>query len=351
MSTASLRDPIVRWLLLVAGVVGFMVVVGGYVRLSRAGLSIVEWDPITGVLPPLSDAAWRESFAAYQKTPEYRIVNAGMTLAEYRRIFLIEWGHRLLARIAGLAVVVPLVVLMWRRRLGVRASLPYWGLVALFGLQGALGWVMVASGLVDRPAVSHLRLTLHLLVALTILGVALWMALDRLGAAEGGAVDEGLRLGSWLLGGVIVVQIALGGFVAGLKAGHVSSTWPLMFGYLVPPGVWGGAVGWWERLGTPLTAHWTHRWFALVVLAVAVAVAAAYRRQADAPAPARAAATVLAGVVAVQVALGIGVVVYGVPMWLALVHQGTGVVVFALGVVVLHAAVRTRRASPVAVAV
>ncbi|MCP4222272.1 MAG: heme A synthase, partial [Actinomycetia bacterium] len=151
-------DPITRWLLMVAALVVAMVLVGGFVRLSRAGLSIVEWDVVTGILPPIGDAAWDQSFAEYQQTPEYRLVNNGMSLGEYQHIFYIEWAHRLIARIIGLMVALPLVWFIRKGFLSVRESLRYWGIVALFGAQGLMGWLMVSSGLRDRPSVSHFRL-------------------------------------------------------------------------------------------------------------------------------------------------------------------------------------------------
>ncbi|MCP3854090.1 MAG: heme A synthase, partial [Actinomycetia bacterium] len=146
----GLNDPITRWLLMVAVLVATMVVVGGYVRLSRAGLSITEWDVVTGVIPPIGDVAWEQSFADYQQTPEYQLINRSMTLAEYQRIFYIEWAHRLIARIAGLLVVLPLFWFLWKGRLSWRSSLRYWAITILFGVQGILGWIMVSSGLRDR---------------------------------------------------------------------------------------------------------------------------------------------------------------------------------------------------------
>ena len=145
------RDPITRWLLLVASLIVIMVIVGGYTRLSRAGLSIVEWDVVTGVLPPIGEEAWQESFEAYQQTPEYQLVNEGMTLSEYKQIYYIEWAHRLIGRIAGMLVVLPLLWFMWKKYITPRESIKYWLVAVGFGIQGAIGWVMVSSGLEDRP--------------------------------------------------------------------------------------------------------------------------------------------------------------------------------------------------------
>ncbi len=347
-------DAITRWLLLVAVLIVVMVLVGGFTRLSRAGLSIVEWDAVTGAVPPIGQTAWERSFAAYQQTPEYRLVNAGMTLAEYQRIFYIEWAHRLIARIAGLLVVAPLVWFLWRKRLTLRASLPYWGIAILFGIQGAIGWVMVSSGLKDRPVVSHFRLTIHLLTALALLALVLWMALDRMRSVStprrGHDDAPGApRVLSWILLGAVVVQISFGGLVAGLKAGHVSNTWPLMFGRLVPEGLLATADTWWAALTEPLASHWIHRWFAFVVAALAIGVAVTVRRSNDVTGLARSAAGWLLVVVAAQIALGIGVVVFGVPRWLALAHQGIGVLVFALTLVIVHETSARTRAAPIPV--
>ncbi len=337
--TAPPTRAVRAWLWTVAALIAAMVVVGGFVRLSRAGLSIVEWDAVTGVVPPLSEAAWQDAFAQYQQTPEGRTVNAAMTIDGYRRIYLIEWFHRLLARLAGLAVLVPLLVFLARRTIPWRASLPYWAVVVGFGLQGLLGWLMVASGLVDRPSVSHFRLTAHLLAALALLAFTLWLAMAgrSVVAAAAHAAPSARRL-RWLGRGlaiVVTLQIAWGGLVAGLKAGHASDTWPRMFDQLVPDGLLSAGPTWWHSLvEVPLGVHFVHRWLAWVVLAAALALAVAARRAGTAPVARPAAA--LAALVAVQIGLGVAVVVQRVPLPLALLHQATGVAVFALTVIVVH---------------
>ena len=331
------RDPVTIWLLVVAGLIVAMVLVGGFVRLSRAGLSIVEWDVVTGVIPPIGQAAWDEAFAAYQETPEYQLVNEGMTLSEYQYIFYLEWAHRLVARIAGLIVILPLVWFMLRGLVGVRASLKYWGVVILFGLQGAMGWIMVASGLEDRPVVSHLRLTIHLLAAVALLGIVLWLALDRLRdrvTPAAGDVGRSVRALAWTTLAIVVVQIGYGGLVAGLKAGHVSNTWPLMFGYLVPPNVFSMVEPWWMNLIEPLGSHWVHRWLAFVVALLAIALLIIVRRSADDLL--RGWSVALVTVTAFQIALGVFTVLLDVPRWIALAHQGVGIVVFIAALVIAH---------------
>lgn len=334
-------DPITMWLLLVGTMVVVMILVGGFVRLSRAGLSIVEWDVVTGVIPPIGTDAWEESFAHYQQTPEYLLVNEGMTLGEYQWIFYLEWAHRLIGRIAGLIVVIPLVWFMIRGMLGWRESLRYWGIAALFGLQGAIGWIMVSSGLQDQPAVSDVRLTIHLLTALTLLGIVLWMALNRLehdGAiAKIAHVPRSVRILSWTVLATVVIQIAYGGLVAGLKAGYLSNTWPLMFGQWVPSGWLTVADTWWLSMIEPLGAHFIHRWFAFVVAAATLALAIVVVRRKRDRALDRSTAWLALAVIA-QIALGVSVVLLGVPKWFALAHQGLGVVVFSISLIVAHQA-------------
>jgi cytochrome c oxidase assembly protein subunit 15 len=331
-----------------------MVVVGGFVRLSRAGLSLVEWDVVTGVIPPIGEAAWSDAFADYQQTPEYLLVNEGMSLSEFKRIFYYEWGHRLIARLAGLAVIVPIIFFMAKGKLSKRQSLRYWGIAALFAAQGALGWIMVSSGLRDRPAVSEFRLTIHLLAALLLLALVLWMAMNRLATERGQPTSpvgrsRSLTLG-WVLLGAVVVQIAFGGLVAGLKAGLVSNTWPLMYGDLAPSSAFDGADSWWRSLLEPVGSHWVHRWFAFVVLGVAVAVIARLRSTHRSTPTLQTAAAWLLGVIVGQVALGVWVVLTNVPKWLALAHQANGVIVFIVSLVIVHQ-VRSRSEEAVPVAV
>lgn len=324
---------------MVAGLIVLMVVVGGFVRLSRAGLSIVEWDVLSGVLPPIGEDAWQETFALYQQTPEYQLVNNTMTLGEYQRIFYIEWGHRLIARIVGLIVVVPLIWFMWKGLMSARESIRYWVIAGLFAFQGLLGWLMVSSGLQDRPLVSHYRLTIHLLAAVALLGLVLWMAYNRTGAsseqlpAQSGAA--GRRL-SWVLLAAVVLQIAYGGLVAGLRAGHVSDTWPLMFGQWIPENLLTTAESWWASMVEPLGSHWVHRWFAFVVAALAVSLFMVIRRKLPRESSLRLWSLWLLYFVTVQITLGISVVWYGVPKWLALAHQAIGVALFVVALTITH---------------
>lgn len=328
-----------NWLYVVCGLVFFMVLFGGYVRLTRSGLSIVEWNVFRGIIPPIGDAAWQAEFAKYQLTPEGQKVNASMTLAEYKFIFYNEWVHRLVARFAGLVVAIPPLYYLWRGTLPRRRAPFYLGIVALFGFQGFMGWYMVSSGLVDRPAVSHFRLTIHLLLALTLLGLAYWRAQAHDARFAKPVPGYGRSTGFWLaivIMAALLIQIAYGGLVAGLKAGYVSNTWPLMFGYLVPPGLMTVVQPAWRNLVESMpTVHFIHRWFAFVVLLAVGGLWWVARRQGYL-ASVRRLLTWLLALVAVQITLGVSVIWFGVPIVLALTHQGTALVLFLVTLRLLY---------------
>lgn len=335
---ATPRTAVTTWLYTLAALVALMVVVGGYVRLSRSGLSIVEWNAVTGVVPPLSEEAWRAEFAKYQQSPEYQKVNLGMSLDEYKSIFLVEYFHRLIARLVGLIMAAPLAFFLWRGVIPLRQSGLYLGIAALFLLQAFMGWFMVASGLVDRPSVSHYRLTIHLLLALLLMSVCLWAALDRSdGAKRASSSGRGRHrtLGLTLLV-ALVVQIAYGGLTAGLKAGHASNTWPLMFGQWLPPGLLASIEPWWRNLlDTPATVQYVHRWFAFVVLLIA-ALLYWHVRGAPALRGVQGGAALLVAIVLTQMTLGVTVVLFNVTLPLALLHQATAVALLATAVFINH---------------
>ncbi len=333
------RDRIRRWLYLCAGLIALMVTVGGFVRLSRAGLSIVEWDVVMGVLPPIGQEAWQSAYDLYMRSPEGQKVNAGMSMADYQRIFYIEWFHRLLARAVGLVVALPLLYLLWKGILPRRERPAYVLIGLLFAFQGFLGWYMVASGLVDRPSVSHYRLTTHLLAALTLLALCLWKAFDLQfddPPADARRVPAGLRrLGRWLLV-VLVLQIGWGGFVAGLKAGHVSNTWPRMFQQWIP---WDALTGlepvWRNFMDNPAAVHFGHRWLAFGVLALAVWTHARLRGFGGA-AQALGASRLVLTLIGVQILLGILTVLLDVQLWIALGHQANAVLLFSTVTLLVH---------------
>ena len=316
-----------RWLFTVCGLIIFMVVFGGYVRLTRSGLSIVEWNVISGIIPPIGETQWQAEFAKYQLTPEFQKVNTQMTLAEYKFIFYNEYIHRLVARFAGLIVAIPLFVFVAKKIVPWRKSGIYWLIVLLFSAQGAMGWYMVSSGLVDRPSVSHFRLTIHLLLALLLLAITFWQAL-QLGTPGYRWQRTPLNWLSGLVIALLVVQIGYGGLVAGLKAGHVSDTWPLMFGYWFPPGLLSVVQPWWRNLiETMPTVHFVHRWFAFVVLLAASTLYIVVNKRADAAAIRQALRWLLLLVV-VQITLGVSVIWFHVPIVLALLHQATALLLY-----------------------
>ena len=334
---------VTRWLYALSFIVFLLIVFGGFVRLTRSGLSIVEWNPIVGVVPPIGEAAWQVEFAKYQQTPEFRTINYGMTLDGYRWIFYIEWAHRLIARLAGLFLVLPLGWFLWRGRIPWRRSGVFAAIALLFLLQAFLGWFMVSSGLLDQPAVSHYRLTIHLLTAMLLLAVTGWAALNR-DARSGPAIR---RPGSsttsrlaLLAIAVVIVQIAWGGLVAGLKAGHVSYTWPAMGGALMPAGLFAAGDTWWEAItAAPAAVHWIHRWFALVAAAAIAWLIVATRREVVTRG-ARVATTTAGALVGVQIVLGVSVLLAHVPLSLALLHQTVGLGIFGALLVANHQLLR-----------
>jgi cytochrome c oxidase assembly protein subunit 15 len=322
--------PVRVWLVCVALLIVAMILVGGATRLTDSGLSITEWQPIHGTIPPLSEAEWREEFAKYQAIPEYQLVNRGMTLAEFKTIFWWEWAHRFLGRFIGLAFFVPLVWFWATGRIGRALAPKLAGILVLGGLQGAIGWWMVASGLAVRTDVSQYRLAVHLTLAFAILALVLWVA-HGLGLSSGG--DTGAPTGARRLAAVILalvfVQVFLGGLVAGLDAGLVSSTWPTMDGALIPDGVLIMEPVWRNVFENPVTAQFDHRMAAYLTLVLAVVHAVRTHGTA-----AGGQALALAVAVAAQAAIGIAAIVEEMPLSLALLHQLGAVAV--LWVAVTH---------------
>lgn len=320
------------WLLVVSALVFAMVVVGGITRLTGSGLSITEWKPVTGVVPPLSEAAWLGEFGKYHQSPQFQQVTgpAGMTLADFKFIYFWEWMHRLLGRLIGLAYALPLAWFWLRKMIPAVFKVRLLILLVLGAMQGVAGWWMVASGLVDRPEVSHYRLALHLLLAVAILGSLVWVALDlRLLALR--AVEKSRLTGfGALVLAVLFVELLLGAFMAGLKAGQVAPTWPLIHGHLVPPGIdWS-----WDLLLNmdrhTVLVHFLHRWWAWVVVAVLIVLARKVRRVR------RAASVALHSAFGTQIVLGIATVVTGVDVTLAVLHQACGALVTVSTVWCLH---------------
>ncbi|MEI6485624.1 MAG: COX15/CtaA family protein [Sphingomonadales bacterium] len=323
---------IAAWLIGIAALVFAMVVVGGITRLTESGLSITRWDVVSGTLPPLSDAEWQRQFGLYQQSSQYQLMNRGMSLAEFKGIFFWEYVHRLLGRMVGAAFALPLLWFWLRRQIPAGYKPRLIALFALGGLQGAIGWWMVASGLVNRTEVAHERLAIHLANALLIMAGCLWTALDL---REGDARRSD-RPQSWVtpMALILAVQIIWGAFTAGLRAGHVSDTWPLMLGALVPAGLF-TAVS--DAISDPLTVHFIHRSMAWLVALTALASATMLWR-----AGAGKRALALGVMVLVQFVLGVSVVVNGVPVWLGVAHQAGAALLLASVVWAAHWSLRGR---------
>jgi cytochrome c oxidase assembly protein subunit 15 len=318
-----------RWLFGIALLVFAMVMVGGATRLTESGLSITEWQPLLGALPPLTDADWQAAFAKYREIPQYRLLNAGMTLGEFKAIYWWEWAHRLLGRLVGVAFAVPFVLFWLKGRLA-RADLPALaGLFVLGGLQGAIGWWMVASGLSERTSVAPYRLAVHLTLACIILAGALALA-ARPAARE--VLGTGARRRAAAIVALVLAQIFLGALVAGNDAGLVYNTWPLMDGRILPAEAF-DLVPWWRNLfENHALVQFVHRGGAYVLFVLVVwhgfSVCAAGRCDAV-----RASALLLVLAVTAQAGLGIATLVTQVPMALALAHQAMAVAVLTLAVV------------------
>ena len=324
-SNASLnaRLPAVRiWLFAVAGLVLAMVVVGGATRLTGSGLSITEWQPILGAIPPLSEAAWQEAFEKYRHIPQYELVNKGISLEGFKGIYWWEWSHRLLGRLIFFVYLLPFTYFLLRRAIPKPFILPVAALFVLGAAQGALGWFMVMSGLSERVSVSQYRLAAHLALATAIAAYAFWLALtirdEQLKGAS--ATSPSSKLAAIILAGLVYVQIVAGAFVAGLHAGLASDTWPLMNGELIPSGM---DINFFEDA---LTAQFVHRLIAyFIVIYAGVFALAIWQRPAL-----RLPATALCAAILAQIALGVATVVYGVPLAIALAHQANAMMVLAL---------------------
>ncbi|MEH3037588.1 MAG: COX15/CtaA family protein [Sphingomonas adhaesiva] len=338
-SVSTRPAAIARWLHLVAALIVAMVVVGGITRLTESGLSITQWKPISGIVPPLNEAQWQAEFANYQRIPEYQELNRGMTLAGFKAIFFWEYVHRLLGRVIGLAFAIPLIGFAVTRRIprgyGWRLS----ALLALGGLQGAIGWWMVASGLSVRTDVSHIRLAVHLSTALFILGGIVWTARDlRLLAVNPLARPAALRGGPALALAALAVQIVFGAFTAGLDAGYAFSSWPLMGDALFPAGVPMLSPAWSNAVDNPIVVQFIHRWLAFVAAGALVWLALRARA-----ARAGGVAGVLVALVGVQILLGIATLLSGVQIVIAVAHQANAALLLIAAVTAAHAVGAPRR--------
>ncbi len=341
---AADRRAVARWLLFVAGLVWVMVAIGGATRLTGSGLSIMEWAPITGMLPPLTDAEWNRLYDLYRTIPQYQLVNQGFGLEGFKEIFWLEWIHRFWGRLIGIAYVAGLAWFWLRGRIppGYRGRLLL--LLALGGMQGAVGWFMVASGFeADRTAVSPYRLVIHLGLAFLLFGVLLWTAMTLLRPKPDAApVPAALRPLVHAAAGLAVLAMLAGGFVAGIRAGFDYNTFPLMEGRIVPPGYWLLEPGWKNLTANIAAVQFNHRLAATLALAVA-AWAAAVAIRALPRGQVRGAVAGLAMAVALQYALGVATLLAVVPPWLGTLHQAVAVLVLTGALLAIHA---LRRPAP-----
>ena len=346
-----------RWLLLVAALVVVMVLVGGITRLTESGLSITQWNLVTGIVPPLSESGWQAEFDAYRLTPEYRLEARGMDLAAFKLIYFWEWFHRLLGRLLGLAYALPLAWFWLRGAIPDVIKPRLVVLLALGAAQGVFGWLMVRSGLTGQMTdVSHLWLSVHLLTALATLALLVWTALDMRGLARADH-QPGNRLVQhyagnarynsaevlvrptmlgMIAGAALALQLLLGAWVAGLNAGHAATDWPLMNGRLFPEIDWSRGIGW-TLTHDPFLLHFLHRWWALAALVALVLLARQARRGGGVGALA---GTALGAGVGLQVLLGIATVTAGIALWLAVLHQITAALLVAATAWAAHVAGR-----------
>lgn len=332
-SPAQLRPiALANWLFFVAAMVIVMVAVGGITRLTESGLSITEWKPITGAIPPLSEAAWQAEFDLYKATGEYKNVTgpAGMDLAAFKFIYFWEWFHRLWGRLIGLAFALPLAWFWVRKAIPQGYKLRLVALLALGGLQGVFGWFMVKSGLNETMTdVSHFMLSLHFLTAMLTLGALVWVALDLRQFARGNK-----RMARWTttagwVGAVLFIQLLLAAWVAGLNAGLASDTWPLMQGRFIPE--YDSSRGLlYAMTHDPYLIHWMHRWWAWVAVAALIVLARRVR-----PIE-RKASVAIHSAFGTQILLGIATVMTGVSLWIAVSHQVVGALLVAAFVWAAH---------------
>jgi len=339
-SDLSDRSAIVGWLGLCCLLVFCMVVLGGVTRLTDSGLSMVRWEPVSGMLPPLSQVAWQAEFDHYRQFPEYQKVNAGMSLDEFKTIFYFEYAHRMLGRAIGLVFAVGFLWLWFRRRLS-RSLIPHLIVMFVLGaMQGLLGWYMVKSGLVDLPDVSQYRLTAHLGLAILIYLYMLWVIFILLERKPAAPVPHGMHRATVGLGLLTFVTVLSGGFVAGLKAGHAFNTFPLMAGQWIPPGYLALEPMWRNLFENIPSVQFNHRLLAIMTFTlVLVFVFQAVRNKALAGF--RRPVITLAGVVTLQVALGISTLVWYVPVALAAAHQAVALLLLSVSLYVVFRFRRT----------
>ncbi len=337
-ASSARPDLLARWLFVVAAMIVGIVMVGGITRLTESGLSITQWQPITGTLPPLTEAQWQAEFDLYRATPEYRFEAgpAGMTMADFKFIFFWEWFHRFIGRLIGLAFALPLAFFWVRKMIPAGYKPRLLALLALGGLQGAFGWFMVRSGLSgEMTDVSHFWLSIHLLTALFTLAGLIWTALDLRRLAQMKDARPARLTGLAIIAAAILfIQLLLGAWVAGLNAGHASDTWPLMQERVIPE--YDTAKGlFWAVTHDPYLLHFLHRWWAWVAFVAVLLFARHVKKLSRNPSAA------LNALLGVQMVLGIATVMTGVALWIAVAHQLVGALLVAAFAWAAHVAGRT----------
>jgi cytochrome c oxidase assembly protein subunit 15 len=328
------------WLLAVAALIFAMVIVGGATRLTESGLSITEWQPLAGSIPPLSETQWQDAFEKYQATTQYQKLNRGMSLAEFKTIYWWEWTHRLLGRVVGIVFLLPFLWFLFKGAIGPPLRGWLWTIFGLGALQGVVGWWMVVSGLTERVSVSQYRLAFHLTLACTIFAAVLWTAQRLQSPIHPATASARTRASAVTLLGLVLCQIYFGALVAGLRAGLLYNTWPLIDGSLVPkvPDLFFLEPWWRNVFENPLTVQFLHRSIGYVLFLAAIIHAIEARRSAT--------ATALALAVFVQAALGITTLLYQAPLGLALLHQTMAIIVLAVAVIHAERLTLRRRAAP-----
>ena len=328
--------PVQRWLFIVAIMIFAMVVIGGLTRLTESGLSMTDWRPVLGWLPPLTEEAWRAEFERYKDTPQFRHVFPTLTLAGFKEIFWLEYIHRVWGRLIGVVFLVPFLWFWATGRIS-RQMLPH--LAALFivgGLQGALGWFMVQSGLVDRPAVSQYRLAAHLTLALLLYGYILWFAWGLTMPRHREIAPRNHLRWSVALFALASLTVVAGAFVAGLDAGKIYNTFPTMGGYVFPPDYWQAELGLLNLFENRVTVQFNHRFLAFVTAGAVLVYWLVALNDPDPRPGQRFAATMAVLVVAAQFLLGVYTIVNGVPVWLGTMHQAGAVILLTAILWVAH---------------
>jgi len=330
---------VANWLFVCCALVFVMVVLGGVTRLTGSGLSMVNWRPVTGFLPPLNDAAWAEAFSLYQDSPEFQKVNSQMDVHGFKGIFWLEYLHRLLGRLIGIAFFVPFIVFAWKGYIRRQEWPKYAAMFVLGGMQGVLGWYMVKSGLVDNPNVSQYRLTAHLVAAFAIYAFMFWTALSLLYPHNGKRVHAWFRKTLSLLV-LVSITVITGGFVAGLKAGKVYNTFPMMGDYWIPPGAFALEPWWRNFFDNIATVQFDHRVLALTTFVLIVTYWIRVPKS-QLPSRVRKGVNALLHTAILQVALGIATLLLVVPIPLAAAHQGVAMALFTVALFVCHGLRRT----------